>query len=542
MNRMGWILLAGLLAGCGSAAVPADDAAAPPDDGIVEDAATAEDAGGEPEDSSGPDGCGSPDGGRPEVGAVRVATWRGGAPAAGSLTFDDTDPSHLPYGVPLLEERGLVGTFYLIVSSVSPDEWADWLPLLDRGHEIGSHTCNHGHLAEVDHGDVVREIVWSKNMLEWVTGRPVLTLGYPYSNENAWVRRAVGTYYVAARSGPEGDLSVNPPRPADIHRLRSFIPLGDGDLGAMLADVDEAMETGGWMILMIHGIEDLGYCCHTSRDVFGTVFDAMVEAGMWIGTVADVSRYLLERDAASVRWEAVAPDRVRVVLSVAPLPCEHCTIPLTVEVVLPDGWEDARVAGAEPGSWIVVETGEGRVLRFEMRAPESTAEVVQVCPDGGDDGDGGEDADRDRGEVGDDAGWGDDAPGDDGTDATEESSLSGTIRLDGSVVCGAEAHSDCAGSVAVAAFPCPELGMCPPIKVAPVDRSDLSAGPVDYRVARLPSDVEFWVLAVLLEDEEGRAVRMPMGGDLVSSDGVLASVTIPRGETATLDLPLRRLE
>ncbi len=43
-------------------------------------------------------------------------TWPNGAAAAVSLTFDDNCASHLDTAVPMLDEFGLRGTFYLPLS------------------------------------------------------------------------------------------------------------------------------------------------------------------------------------------------------------------------------------------------------------------------------------------------------------------------------------------------------------------------------------------------------------------------------------------
>ena len=51
--------------------------------------------------------------GEPDLGATRVAKWRGDQAAAFVLMFDDSWPSHFQVAVPALAERQMTATFYI---------------------------------------------------------------------------------------------------------------------------------------------------------------------------------------------------------------------------------------------------------------------------------------------------------------------------------------------------------------------------------------------------------------------------------------------
>jgi peptidoglycan/xylan/chitin deacetylase (PgdA/CDA1 family) len=61
-----------------------------------------------------------------------------------SLTFDDGRPTQLEHAVPIMDDLGLRGTFYLIPSG---DDWRErlepWCGVARSGHEIGNHTTLH---------------------------------------------------------------------------------------------------------------------------------------------------------------------------------------------------------------------------------------------------------------------------------------------------------------------------------------------------------------------------------------------------------------
>lgn len=61
-----------------------------------------------------------------------------------SLTFDDGVESQLTKAIPLMDKRGLKGTFYLTPRGHDWNErLAPWKKVADNGHEIGNHTLSH---------------------------------------------------------------------------------------------------------------------------------------------------------------------------------------------------------------------------------------------------------------------------------------------------------------------------------------------------------------------------------------------------------------
>ncbi len=63
-----------------------------------------------------------------------------------SLSFDDGRATQLKHAIPMLDDRGLRGTFY-ISSPIAGDNWQDaiapWQAVARTGHEIGNHSLTH---------------------------------------------------------------------------------------------------------------------------------------------------------------------------------------------------------------------------------------------------------------------------------------------------------------------------------------------------------------------------------------------------------------
>src|SRR5207237_10070805 len=76
--------------------------------------------------------------------AVTASPWPDACEGAVSLTFDDGMTSQLQLAVPILEEAGLRGTFYVCPRG---EDWAErlkpWRAVALAGHEVGNHTVSH---------------------------------------------------------------------------------------------------------------------------------------------------------------------------------------------------------------------------------------------------------------------------------------------------------------------------------------------------------------------------------------------------------------
>src|SRR5262245_20492575 len=69
--------------------------------------------------------------------------WPEGKRCAVSLSFDDARPSQLEQGIPILNEFGVRGSFYVMLDPIARNRDAWRAAAIDYGHEIGNHTVNH---------------------------------------------------------------------------------------------------------------------------------------------------------------------------------------------------------------------------------------------------------------------------------------------------------------------------------------------------------------------------------------------------------------
>lgn len=128
-----------------------------------------------------------------------IEAGRGGAGEGDTfaITFDDGYLSAYEHACPMLAQRGMTATVYVVVDSLGGvNEWdkrvgdreekmmsaAQARELAEAGFEIGCHTLTHPHLSSLDDDQIRAEIVDSKHKLEDLIGREVTSFSYPYGD------------------------------------------------------------------------------------------------------------------------------------------------------------------------------------------------------------------------------------------------------------------------------------------------------------------------------------------------------------------------
>ncbi len=231
-----------------------------------------------------------------------------------SLTFDDGLDVHLDVVMPMLEEHGFLGTFYVSIGSESFNQrWSDWTAAARRGHELGNHTIFHPGVSSkswvtsgiaLENYDLDRmrvELRTANRILHNIDGREHRSFAFPCSNPwlgrrgpiwriagrlpqgprwQNWVSRLgidvasglvdyttiVRDEFPAARCGGI-DAAVLPARPADWHRIPALE--GDGrSADDVMSDLEIAAARNAFAPLVFHGIGG-GHRLSMARDDFG---------------------------------------------------------------------------------------------------------------------------------------------------------------------------------------------------------------------------------------------------------------------------------
>lgn len=249
--------------------------------------------------------------------------WPEGKKMAISLTFDDARGSQATAGVPLLNEYGVKGTFYLVPSAVQK-QLEGWKKAVASGHEMGNHSLHHpcsGNFVwsrekalETYTLDQMRsELTETNRQIRDMLG--VTPVSYAYPCGHTFIGRGRGTrsfipliseLFVTGR----GWLDEAPVDPAycDFAQLTGMETDGK-DFEQILPIIEAARKSGQWLVLAGHEMADSGP--QTTRLAMLRKlceYAKNPDNGIWIAPVSEIAGYVKAvRDTINIP-ELVAAD------------------------------------------------------------------------------------------------------------------------------------------------------------------------------------------------------------------------------------------
>ncbi len=286
---------------------------------------------------------------------VGICRWFRGKKAAFSLRFDDAHPTHVEKAVPMLNERGFVGTFLINPGNKGYNEHrADWEgPIIQQGHELGDHTLHHrgartDREAEEQIGGCA-EVIWR---LQPERGK---LLAFQQGGATVWLQRKPLDFFLAkyALFQPGASMSCSEAYP-------SFT------LDAFKERLSRALAAGDWLQTHFHGI-DAGHL-YISTPVFLRLLDHVRahRAEVWQTGMASAHKYQQERDHSLLLAHPAGDDALalRLLCATDPRLYNH---PLTLNISLPPEADGASVldAAGNPVQARTEEVDGQRLLRFE---------------------------------------------------------------------------------------------------------------------------------------------------------------------------------
>ena len=238
--------------------------------------------------------------------------WPHAARAAISRTYDDGNANNLDQAIPDLEAAGFRGTFYLQTARVDMQRRvADWRLAHARGHEIGNHTVHHWCRAQpyierlgrapdwltrpleiVSPAEIAAEVATAADWLDQHIGTdPDRTFAHPCGalaigaepDEASYDAAILQRHFAARTCIP----TVNDPATVQMLRIGAFSGQG-GTAQPLIAHCEAALATGGWTVLLFHGI---GGPSHTLERAAHQELVAHLKAhDYWVAPVKTVGR------------------------------------------------------------------------------------------------------------------------------------------------------------------------------------------------------------------------------------------------------------
>jgi peptidoglycan/xylan/chitin deacetylase (PgdA/CDA1 family) len=218
------------------------------------------------------------------------------SPGTISITFDDGMQDNYDYAYPLMQARGIVGTFYVITDSLSDFSHnntylsiAELKTMQNSGNEIGSHSVTHEHFETMTDAEIAYQCGVSQQVLR-ANGFSANNFAFPYGDTNdpnaKHIDSIVSQYYRSARSAYNYPLILS--FPITMFRLPGF-PAETGDssvLSRAKSAVDQVCTANGWAIFCFHCVRPTVSSPYMiSTEDFASFLDYIVSKGVTTVTV-----------------------------------------------------------------------------------------------------------------------------------------------------------------------------------------------------------------------------------------------------------------
>ena len=271
-------------------------------------------------------------------------------------------------------------------AKADPDEltWDKVRQHTAEGHEFASHMVTHPYMSALDEANIHYELDKSREeLLKQVGIRATISAECPYGTGDG---RAVGyaqKEYPALRNGMGLDYLYEIHRGVGESPVKPECEYVQWQRGILTAtSLDEMKEwtdvTAGqqnlWLVLVIHGIDGIGWEAMTSADMDAYFTHIAADNRLWVATFGDVTRYIKERMHATVTSQRKGDGTVSVSLDHS-LDKALFDLPLTLKTDVDPQWNTVDVAQGGKTTTVSVER-EGNRAWVTYQAFPGGGEVV----------------------------------------------------------------------------------------------------------------------------------------------------------------------
>ncbi len=302
------------------------------------------------------------------LGKTEIAKWKDNKKAAFTLQFDDSMTTHAEKAIPLMIEKGLVGTFYVNPDPRSspfeqyPDVWRE--RAITSGQELANHGMTHGDWAG-------NRVIENYKNADWEIGQCARVIWDIYAQHYTDRSKLLSFCF------PGGtDWRISKDEEQKIFKKYHLVHrpehgcVEDASEEGMFKEAQRALDSGEWKGICFHGVG--GQWSSGGLDQFIGFLHLLVSVQdeLWIGTNIAVHKYIEERNTAKVTVLAVNKNEIRVRLT-----CSRDAglydEPLTLITDVPDQWTSCTVTQDSQARGCLVEKG---YLKYE--AVPDRGEVV----------------------------------------------------------------------------------------------------------------------------------------------------------------------
>ncbi len=263
-----------------------------------------------------------------------------------------------------------------------PLTWDELRQHAAEGHEMANHTITHPFMPAIDESNIIYEIEKSgQDMLEQLGPKHMFSAEVPYGIDDERVSHIVTSRFPLTRNWISDDFMEGFMRgdPRDPSRSKKeYVQWQRGAVSSTTMEmikgwIDTSMEHGVWLVLVIHGIEGIGWeplTTETVRNCFDYIADH--ERGLWVATFQDAAKYAREKVHSTVNTRR-SGDVIEVAVSHS-LDQKLYDLPLTARTAIPADWKVVQFKQGSDVRWLPIHCeGNSSYVMYRITPDGSTA-------------------------------------------------------------------------------------------------------------------------------------------------------------------------
>ena len=245
--------------------------------------------------------------------------------------------------------------------------WDEMRQVAKQGHEIANHLVSHAHMPGLDEANMLYEAMKADEDLRREMGdKHTFSIESSYGIHDARVEKILVPRFPLTRNWVtdafmDGIFRGDGRDPASM--TREYVQWQRGLITKtppeeMNGWIEKSLATGTWLVLVIHGIEGIGYEPVPAANL-RAYLDYMKarEDRLWVATFADAAKYVRERMASQVTTKQ-AGNAIEVTVRHS-LDPKRYDLQLTAKTTVPAEWSSVRVSQGRMTATIPVQRERG---------------------------------------------------------------------------------------------------------------------------------------------------------------------------------------
>ena len=269
--------------------------------------------------------------------------------------------------------------------------WDEMRQVAKQGHEIANHLVSHAHTVGLDEANILYEAMKADEDLRAQMGDThTFSIEASYGIHDARVEKILVPRFPLTRNWVadpfmDGILRGDNRDPGSMKK--EYVQWQRGVISKTPVDqmtgwVDRSLATGSWLVLVIHGVEGIGWEPVPAAHL-RAYFEYMKarENRLWVATFADAGKYARQRMASRVTTKQ-SGDAIEVTVTHGLNPKLY-DLPLTAKTTVPSAWSAVRVRQGSRSSTVPVQrdaTGAYVVYRIVPNGPTAGLEHLGPSP------------------------------------------------------------------------------------------------------------------------------------------------------------------